>query len=77
MTAKVPDDRHGQGQAGDDRGREVAQEEKDDQDDQADGQKQGELHVADGFPDRLGAVVEDVQVDRGGDLGPEARAEGP
>ncbi len=37
------DDGHGQGQAGDDRGREVAQKEKDDQDDQADGQKRVNL----------------------------------
>ena len=58
MTAKVPMSGHGQGQAGDDGGREIAQEQEDDQDHQASGQEQGELHVVDGIPDGLGAVVE-------------------
>ena len=51
-------DGHGQGQAGDDGGRQVAQEEKDHQDHQPQGQKQGKLDVVHRFPDGDGAVVE-------------------
>ena len=63
------DDGHGQRQARDDRRRDVPQEEEDDEDDEGDGEEQGELHVVHRVADRDRAVVEDVEVHRGGELG--------
>ena len=64
-------DGHGQGQAGDDGGREVAQEEEDHQDHQAQGQQQGELDVVHRFPDGGGAVIKGDDFHRGGNLSPQ------
>ncbi len=44
----------------------IAQEQEDDHHDQADGQRQGELHVVDRRPDRRRAVAQDVDLDRRG-----------
>ena len=49
---KGADDRERQGQTGDDRGREVAQEEEDHHDHQGDRQQQGELDIRHRFADR-------------------------
>ena len=52
--AKRTDDRDGQGKAGDDRGPNVAQEEKDDEHHQAEGDQQRYLNVVNGFLDGVG-----------------------
>ena len=69
---ECPHDREGQREARDDGGRDVPQEEEDDQDHERDGEKQGELDVLDRRADGNGPVVEDVEVDGGGQLGREA-----
>ena len=51
-----------------DRGGDVAQEEEDDQDDQAERQDEGELDVVDGLADGHRAVVERLNRDRRGQL---------
>ena len=66
----MPDDGHGQRQAGDDGGREIPQEEKDHHDHQPQGQQQGELDVVHRFPDGSGAVIQGGDLHRGGDLAP-------
>ena len=53
MTHEGPDQGQGQGQAGDDGGRDVTQEQEDHQHHQGDGQHQGELDVLHRLPDRL------------------------
>jgi hypothetical protein len=68
-----PHDRQRHRQAGDQRGRDVAQEDEDDQHHQADGQQQRELHVVHGLADRRRPVVDDVQAHRGRQLLAERR----
>ena len=63
-------DRHRQGQAGNDRRREIPQEEEDDEDDQEDGEEQGEFDVTHGLADGNRAVVQDVHVHRRRNLRP-------
>src|ERR1035438_2665596 len=62
------DDGERQGQAGDDGGRDIAQEQEDHQHHQAERQDHGELDVVVAFADAVGAVVEDVHVDGGRQL---------
>src|ERR1017187_9242424 len=62
------DDGKRQGQAGDDGGRDIAQEQEDHQHHQAERQDHGELDVVVAFADAIGAVVEDVHVDGGRQL---------
>ena len=62
---KGGNDRHGQGQTGDDGGRQIAQEKKDDQHHKKDRQHEGELHFGHGFADGLGTIIKDVHGDRG------------
>src|SRR5215469_57061 len=63
------DDRERQRQAGNDRRRNVAQEQEYHHDHQAERQDHGELHVLERLPDRVGAVVQDVHFDRRRQLG--------
>ena len=72
-NGKRPDDGHRHGQARNDRGGKIAQEEKNDHYHQANRQDQSELDVRDGFTDRLRAVIEDFDVHRGRKLGAELR----
>src|ERR1017187_458967 len=67
------DDGKRQGQAGDDGGRDIAQEQEDHQHHQAERQDHGELDVVVAFADAIGAVVEDVHVHRGRQLVAEDR----
>src|ERR1035438_3228877 len=62
------DDGERQGQAGDDGGRDIAQEQEDHQHHEAERQDHGELDVVVAFADAVGAVVEDVHVDGGREL---------
>ena len=71
-----PDDGEGQGQAGDDGRREVAQEKKDDEHHQDDREQQRELHVVDRFADGFRTVVDDVEIHGGGHLLAETWAAG-
>jgi hypothetical protein len=57
----------------DHRGPEAAQEDEDHHDDQRNGQQQGELHVLDRGADGLGAVADDLDLDRRRDRGDQPR----
>ena len=63
ITANVPHQRQRHRQAGDDRGRQVAQEQKDHQHHQHDRQAQLELHVVHRCPDRAGAIRQYRNID--------------
>ena len=62
---KGPDDGHGQSEGRDDGGGNVSQENEDHHDDQSNGQQQGELHIVDRRTNRDGAVIKDIDLDRG------------
>jgi hypothetical protein len=66
---KGADQRQWHGDGRDQRRSGIAQEQKDDHDDESDGQEQGVLHIADRSADRLGAVGQDRHVDRRRDRG--------
>ena len=57
-----PDERHRHRQAGDDRGREIAQEQEDHHHDQSDGQFKREFHIVHRCADGLRTVVKDFQL---------------
>ena len=63
--------RHGDGR--DDGRPETAQEQEDDHDDERDGQQQRELNVLDRGADGLGAVADELDLDRGRDRGDQPR----
>ena len=67
------EDGHRQGEARDDRGGDVPQEEEDHQHHERDGEQEGELDVAHRGADGDRSVVEDVEVDGRGQLGLEDR----
>ena len=64
---------NGQGQRGDYSGRNIAQEQEDDGDHQAQRQEHGEFDVLIGFANGVGTVVENVHLDRWGQLALERR----
>ena len=68
------DDGERHGAAGNQGGGEIAQEQEDHQHDEADGQHQGELHVADGAADGLRRVEGDREIDGRRNLLAELRA---
>ena len=70
-----PRDRERQGEARDHGRRDVPQEEEDHEDDEHERQEERELHVRHRLADRLGAVEEDVEPRRGGELRPEGGQE--
>ena len=63
-----PDDGEGQGQAGDEGCREVAQEQEDDEHHQDDREQQRELHIVHRLTDGFRTVVDDVEIHGGGHL---------
>ena len=73
--AEGADERQRHGDAGDDGGAQVAQEDVDDRDHQDDGEDQRELHVVDRGAHGLGAVAEDGDVDACGQRRLELRQE--
>ncbi len=62
------DDRHGQSQAGNDRGGQIAQKDEDDQHHQKNRENQGELHISHGLANGFRTVVKNVHFDRGRQL---------